>query len=377
MSEIDEVFVLAIRERADGAVHVESLLSGARRRGIRRRRVRRAASGLAVTVLVLAGAGTAALTPWWESATPNVVRGPTETPRASGSSGVVPLSQVRPPLASGALAVDAGGGVGGDRHLLHLDVNDPAGLGMLGWRSGPGWESLSVSRSGSADAFNQYEVYVAESETALAEAYQGEVLPGKPTTEQVTIGGRPAMLRLSGDLGPGTGRYATIQWHPTDRVVAKIIVDFGNGPGSTAAGDRDGILRVAGWVRLHRVFRCVVEFRLTWTPPGTRVVTCGLDLRAEGAAVSVDSTVECQSGNGRFLVATSGAHPALHPNAEAGGRQVETGNGSVRYEYGGRLVTVEPDGTDPIGDVDVLHVVAGFDPSKSSDPGSWPADPLA
>ncbi|MFD0584024.1 hypothetical protein [Dactylosporangium darangshiense] len=68
MSDLEPVFMTALRDRADGDVRVEPLLDGARRRGVRHRRNRRlaaiggsvgaVAAVLAATLLVPTGGGT-------------------------------------------------------------------------------------------------------------------------------------------------------------------------------------------------------------------------------------------------------------------------------------------------------------------------------
>src|SRR5688572_1471297 len=56
---MDESVRAALREHADGAVQVEELLDGARRRGVRRRRLRHALVGCGTAAAVVAVVGAA------------------------------------------------------------------------------------------------------------------------------------------------------------------------------------------------------------------------------------------------------------------------------------------------------------------------------
>ena len=217
MSEIDESVLVAIRERADGGVHVEDLLAGARKRGTRRRRVRHTLLGAGAAAAVLAIVGVVAIVPSG-GAEPGYQVGASggpekATPTPSPTAQLSKLSEVRPPVASTAVPVSGGGQVGADPRLLHLDVTDPDAT-SLRWQSGAGFESLDVSRTDSwNNSFNEYHIFLGSSESALdaARASGREALPGQPTTEQITVNGKPATLTLSGAM-PESNRYAMLRW---------------------------------------------------------------------------------------------------------------------------------------------------------------------
>lgn len=388
MSHIDDSILRAIRHRADGGVHVERLLDGARRKGVRRRRIRRTAqaTGVAAAVLAVAIAAlplSAAEGPGRPgdgqlgASVPGSPDAGKARPEPSASTDPSPLAGIRPPVATGAKPLTGGGSAGADR-LLHLDVTDPDVNGLR-WRSGPNWESLSVTRAHSSpNAFNQYEILVGASEAALAEANaaEGEALPGTPTTEELTVNGRPAKLARGGDAT----RYATLQWQPAAGVWAQLLVIFGDVPAGTAATDRAGVLEIAEWTRFDRVYRCPARFRLAWSPAGTEQVSCALALISRDTGIEAGSGGRFRTTNATFDIEvgrdeTAGAANAVRPNVTVSGRAIEAHGGAARHVRDGLMLELTS-GTPSIGQDVAARVVAGIEPVTSTDLGTWPNDPL-
>lgn len=371
MNDIDPVFVAAIRERTEGDVHVEELLAGARRRGVRHVRTRRALITASAACAVLAVAGAAALIPWGSPATPPPPAATnTARPGPSATPSVTPSGLRRPAAISGMRTLAEGGTVG-EGHQLHLDTTDPEARQIF-WVSGDALESLYVNRGdeGSQVSYIAYTVQVSSSESGLnkLDADLAGVLTGTPQTEQLTVGGRPATLSY-------TDNWAKLRWRPRDNVWALAWLRFRDGPPAAGAA-RAATTEIAGQLRLDRVLRCAVTFRLTWAPAEARVVSCGAgsatddehvlppDVGRHSAGVAVP-------GGGTFYVSVLPlGNDEVKPNTTYKGHPVEYGRDRSKIDIGDRTYTVEA-GTSSLSRDDLLHVLVGIEPASPN------TDPLA
>jgi hypothetical protein len=375
MIDIDDEVRAALRERAEGGVHVEALLHGARRRGVRRRRYRRVALAVGTAAVAVTVAGAVTAIPWHGTRAP--VAGGVPSPSATGgpspsaTGGPLPLRDNRPPVAAGAPPLAQGGQVGADPRLFHLDVTDPAAV-RLQWTAGQSEESLSVSRTPeSMHGLDGYWVSIARSASALDHAYESEAVPPEPVTETVTVQGHPATLAHSADGAPGS-RHATLRWQPVAGVWAQVRGAFGDGPDGSRVTDRAAIVAAAEWVRLDRTYRCAVGFRLAWAPPGAHLTRCGLAMAATPATSPVSGTVtnvvRIAAGGKLFRVETDLPENVgpVEPNTEVAGRKVRYDSdkhGALYVTADLAVMVVDENG---MSRTDVLNVVGGFTPVTGS-----------
>lgn len=231
-------------------------------------------------------------------------------------------------------------------------------------------ESLEVNRAVSWNrSFSEYHVSVASSQSAInAPVASGRAVSPEPSsTEQVSVAGLPATLTLGRGI-PEADRYGVLRWQQAPQVWVRVYLYFDSTLGGRQEDDRAAILQVAQWIRFDRVHRCVVNFRLAWTPPGATVDSCSFALTApDGVSVS---SMGLRGGGTVFNVLTSTGEFAapLNPNTVVAGRQVEVTEGSTRYDYGGGIVEVEPTSISPS---DALQVIGGFEPVPGRDPTTW------
>jgi hypothetical protein len=373
MIEIDDEVLAAMRERAEGGVHVESLLDGARRQGVRRRRYRQVALAVGAAAVVATTAGAVAAVPWNRAGPPPPVGVASPPPPSTPTT----APDLRPPVATGAPPLTQGSQVGADPRVFHLDVTDPGAV-RLQWTAGQGAESLSVSRTVESTAsMDGYWVSIAGSAAALDHAYESEPVPPEPVTENVTVAGRPATIAHSADSVPGS-RHATLRWQPVDGVWAQVRATFGDGPGGSRATDRAALVAAAGWVRFDRVYRCAVGFHLGQVPPAAQLTRCGLVM----STGEVSNAVWIRAGGKLFRVETDLARNVgpVETNTEVAGRKVryDAASRAALYVTGDLAVmVVDEPGTAPMSRDEVLGVVGGFTPIAGRDLNTWPDSPLA
>ncbi|WP_144122311.1 hypothetical protein [Catellatospora sichuanensis] len=385
-TDIDETIRAALHDRAGGDVHVEGLLAGATRQGRRRRRIHHAMVAGGTAMAVLAVGGVLSALPWGAGVAPGVdtatqpsaqVTGPSApSPGGPGGSPSAQPSEVaavgafRPPTAD-AKPLAQGGRVGTGQ-LLHLDAADPAAVRMT-WSTGQRHESLTVVRMSAAATFSRYEVLAADTEQGLAAARRGEALPPPVSTDQVTFGGKPATLRLS-DRVPGRQSSGSLTWQPTPGTWAQVVVYLDDRP---QAG-RTEVLAVAGLVRFDRVFRCVVGFRLAWTPSGTRLTDCSFEAVGRPGRVATYSGVRLVTGKAWWWVNnhdradldTSG------PFVEVEGRRIQSDKNAAGYAYSGTQAASLSPGKPSISQADANRVMGHFVPVPGDFPQAWVQDPL-
>lgn len=350
----------ALREKADGDVHVDRLLSAVHA-GVRRRR-RHRILGAACAVVAAAGlaAGGLAVFPVTGDAPATPARPEFDMPR--------------PPLVEGApTAVSAPSVLGSDPTLFHLDLTGfdlvhPERGHELAWSARAGYEDL---RGWSPDAGGNFSVEASQSRDKLT-GQAGEI----SSTE---VAGLPAeAVRLA----PGTGNTNlpaganALRWEAAPGVWAQVVVD----------GGPEAAMRIAERVRLDRTFRCAVPFRLTGLPDRARVIKCetwfasgrffGGAWVGNGGPAAVD--------NPEYYVAvvfrSSGPEPA---NETIGGRAVTLYPGAgrpgstarIEYAYDTGVAVFYPFYT-TTDDPFLRSLVPAFQPVTDSDPAAWPRSPL-
>lgn len=357
MSEIDESVLAAMRQRAERPVDVETLLVKSRRSGIRRRRVRLGlGAGVVAAAMAAATFGVGAVLPGAKPPTTEIGVEPSASPSAAAPS-------TAPAPADGLARLPSAAAPGAGANLLRLDVADPQVRSLI-WVSGPGWELLEVGRKeGWSGAYQSYHVAWGETAIDLNRVLSDVVTAGRPpVTEQISVGGASATLRLIGD-GRDESRHAVVTLQLAGGWYA-VIVSFLKAARYDADADRTAAVRAAGWLRTDLTYRCQVDFRLAWIPPGSKIAGChyavaesflvrGLVLRDGTKSVRI------------YTTAASLLAPYV-PNAFAGDKRVVVNGASVRYAYGERGVDLEP-GPEPFPAQDVLRIAAGFSPAELND----------
>ncbi|GAB4046993.1 hypothetical protein [Catellatospora paridis] len=386
-TDIDETIRAALHERADGDVHLEGLLAGATRLGKRRRRIHHALVAGGTAVAVLAVGGVLSAVPWGTAAAPGVdtatqpsaaTTGPS-TPSRGGSVSPLPalpseaaaVGAFRPPYVAAAKPLGQGGRVGTGQ-LLYLDAADPAAVRMT-WSTGQRHESLTVVRVSDAAAFSRYEVLAADTEQGLVAARRGEPLPPPVSTEPVTFDGRPATLRLS-DRVAGRQSYGSLTWQPAPGTWVQVVLHVDDQPQT----ERSEVLATAGLVRFDRVRRCVVGFRLAWTPPGTRMTDCSFEAVGRPGRVATYSGARLATGGAWWWVNTHNRADldTSGPFVEIDGRRIQSAKNAAGYAYSGTQAASLSPGTPSISQGDANRVMGHFAPITGDFPQAWVQDPL-
>lgn len=360
MNRVDETIKTTMRDRAEGSVHVEELLDGARRRGTRRRTVRRAlaVAGVGAMAIVVAGAVTTLPLKSGRSA---------DTGAPTAGNVVAQGEPGRPPVAAGSPALGDGGKPGGG--LFHLDVTSPApDRGGFSWRSGAGWEQLEFS-TGSGDGFR---AAIGDSEATLDTAQKafGDELPGAEAPQPTTVDGKPATFISSG-TDAQEARWGYVRWQPFPGVWAQLFSTF-DPTGGSLDTDRDTLVKATRELRFDRVYRCAVNFTVTWVPAGATVTGCAF---SGGTRPMARSYLTLADKKFSIFVTKVSTEKPVRANTEYAGIALEYQESRVRRAVGDREVSIDQE-TDPLVRDDALRLAASVEPIASQNPADWPATPL-
>jgi hypothetical protein len=342
---MDEMIATALRERAEGDVHVERLL-GAVRAGVKRQRRRRFALGCGAAAAVVTLAGVA-----------GVVALPGRQPGAR-TGAPVEAGLPRPPSAGAVpTAVESPEVLASDPGLFHLDLIDLSGWRWVAWSATRSFEELSAEASESGGSVHilaaRDQVWLGEWDSAAA--------------VKTTVGGLPAETaeRFGGHV---------VRWQPRPGAWVQV----------QASGPPDIAVLVAEKVRLDRVYRCAVPFRLAG-PAVPPTVKCGTDfvLEDDGVTATAAGTVWLRqsAGGTEYQVAVGRSNPATVVDDTIEGRAVQVveppADGSappeIRYPYDGRTAYFWQFGAGPPAVLRAL--VAAFVPVPGRDPNAWPGTP--
>jgi hypothetical protein len=350
-----EVISAALRDRAEGDIHVERLLSAVHT-GVRRRRRRRMVGTACAVVAVAALAAAGGV----------VFAGTRDAPVRPATAGDFP----RPPRVEGApVAAFTPSSLGSDPTLFHLDLTGLDGWGSLRWSSRPGYEDLSGF---SADAGGEFHVESSQSRDKLS-GQGGEISPTK-------VNGLPAeAVRITSPnrafvQSEPTGASA-VRWEAVPDLWVQVVVPAGP----------EVAMRIAERVRLDRTYRCAVPFRLTGLSDQVRVVKCetwfsgGNTLGGvwlNNGRQSVDYT--------EYYVGIGRAEPTKPPTETIGGRAVAVFPGDknvvgatarIEYPYDGGVGFFFPFYT-TVDDPFLRSLVTAFQPVTDPDVDAWPRSPL-
>jgi hypothetical protein len=343
-----ETISASLREHADGDVHIERLL-GAVHAGARHRRRRRLmlASGAVVVIAAAALAGVRSVV---ASRAPAPVAGP--SPAAFSP---------RPPVVEGARPVtDAAVELGGDPGRFHLDVDELGEWKDLSWSSWGGYEELAGTMESGA-------------KMTIEAGRKPDGLTWRAGPRwAVTVGGQPA------EAVAADGSYL-VRWQPIPDVWAQV---------ETTSDDVHLAIDIAERLRLDRVYRCTVPFRLTGIATA-RVVKCENDYWiGEDGFWSASGQAWFQFGDGwpEYQVAVGRGVPVV-VNDTVDGRAVEVirpTNGSpidgspasvqIRYSYDRWTAYFWAFG--PADEGVVRSLVAAFVPVTDRDQNYWPSSPF-
>jgi len=340
---MDDMIATALRERAEGDIHVEQLLDAVRT-GARRRQRRRFAVGFgaaAAVVALLAGAGMAAL--------------PDRRPDGRAAQpGQVPLP--RPPAVVGApTAADRPEVLGSGSGLFHLDISGtPIGWRYVAWAATRGFEELTLE---AAETGGDVRVVAARDLIWL-----GELGPG---AAPATVDGLPAETVEWG------GSHA-VRWQPRPGIWAQV---WGNGEPEIA-------IAVAERLRFDKVYRCAVPFRLAgYAEPALNKCSTDMVLDEDGLSATTAGTVWLTpvTGGPEYQVSVGRSRTDTVLNDTISGREVQvkpaSAGGSappeIRYPFDGRTAYFWQFGAGPAEAFRAL--VAAFTPVPGNDPNDWPA----
>lgn len=332
---MNETISAVLRDHADGDVHVERLLATVYA-DVRRRRQRR----LALTCAVLVLAALAGVSGAMRSA-----------PRAPDVASAPEATMPRPPRVGGLpAAAGAPRVLATDPTLFHLDLTGLTGWNHLAWSSRGGLEELVATM----ESGGQVRVEAHRDQARLSRR--------DGPARWVTVRGRPATAVDTG------GSYA-IRWQPVSGAWAQV----------TAPGDLHDAIGLAATVRLDRVYRCAVPFRLAGVAP-ERVNKCetafSVDPDSGRWVASGGVWFTTRQGGPEYQVGVgSGADPGA-ANQTIEGRAVQVlGDREIRYPYDGRTAYFWAFDGPADGEV-FRSLVAGFTPAAGEDPTAWPRSPF-
>jgi hypothetical protein len=338
---MNETISTALRDHADGDIHIERLLSAVHA-GARRRRQRRLALACgAVVVAALVGVTGAVST-----RQPATIAGP-------ALEAAIP----RPPHVERVpAAADAPEVLGADPSLFHLDLTGLTGWTYLSWSSRRGHEELAVTMESGDQVLIE------------ADRDRGRLRRRDGRTWAVTVGGKPAEAVAA-------GASHMIRWQPVPGIWAQV----------DAIGDVDMAIGFAENLWLDRVYRCAVPFRLDRVT-SVRMIKCETYYTADEdtdrwtAAGGVWFTIG--DGGPEYQVAVGKSEQPIVVNDTIEGRAVEvvepTGNKTleIRYPYDGRTAYFWAF-YGPVDPGVVRSLVAGFSPITDEDQHAWPRTPFA
>ncbi|WP_238007371.1 hypothetical protein KZZ52_02125 [Dactylosporangium sp. AC04546] len=359
MNDIDPIFVSALRERAEGAVHVEQLLAASRRRGVRRVRTRKVLLTSGAAAAVLAVALTATLIPRPHTTPPPpTTTSSAQPPSPSPSPSAPPLHR---PAVNSTLSPLTTTGKVGEGLQIHLDTVDPQAT-QLFWTSAENREVLQVFR-GDESSNEPYIAYTLEVDGGGPDFRDS--LPDKVREQDLTIRGRPATLLY-------TENRAWLRFVLESNAFAQVSVAFRDAP---VAADtiRASVLDIVSWLRADHVLTCTVPFRLTWAPQGARTEGCGTSTGTSPLPDSVRQTSWIQLPSGGTFAITAfprGAAEAVDPNRTYAGRQLERGPDLWKIDIDGRTYGLDLS-TAALTEDQLMHILTSVVPAEPR------VDPLA
>jgi hypothetical protein len=350
-----EMIAAALRDKAEGDIHVERLLSAVHT-GVRRRRRRNllgtACAVVAVAVLAAGGGVVSSMT-----------RGAPVRPASVGDI-------ARPPRVDGApVASFTPSSLGSDPTLFHLDLTGLSGWGILRWSSRAGYEDL---RGFSADAGGEFYIEASQIRDKLS-GQGGEISP----TE---VNGLPAeAVRITmpaGGFSRGEPRgTSAVRWEAVPDLWVQVVVP----------GGPEVAIRIAERVRLDRTYRCAVPFRLSGLGDKVRVIKCETWFSGGQALGGVWLNKGAQTVDyTEYYVGIGRAEPTKQPTESIDGRAVavfpaETGvigaTARIEYPYGGGVgyfFSYYTTTDDPF----LRSLVTAFQPITDPDVNTWPRSPL-
>ena len=351
----------ALRDHAEGEVDVSALLDGARVRGrsrIRRRRLTVAGAG-ALTLGLLGGVALGVPHHRQQNPLPPIAAAASAStaPSATVAPSVGPTAWPdlpRPPLAPKALPARANPSVvGSDAGLFHLDLTgltDPVTVAQ--WDSFDRWERLFVQEGN-----RTIQAVIAP------DVKNFDSLSGALSTSRVN--GATATLALD---STHDGDLVQVRWQPESGLWAQVSV----------GGDEKAALSVATGLRIDRVYRCAVPFRLDKVPADAQVQSCRLVIDGAGSSASV--TV----GTGSWSLTIGDERGSVDPDSKLGRWpahvQEFTGDGKSRVlqvdlDLGDHVVDATAEGG--YDRAAVLAAMASYrEVAPYDQPASWTGGPL-
>jgi hypothetical protein len=353
MTDFDSSLSATLERAAGDDVHVEALLAGARRAGVRYRRRRLGmltgaglAAGLAAlvaTMTVLAPSGGPASAPQYGSSpapsvTPSVSAGPSgprsfttwpAPPAATATTALrLRLRLEQPPFPMTAV-----------QHQLFVDERQ---------------ESLYVD--GTGDEPRRLTVRSGHTTKDF------EPLDGERKT--VDVAGRPATFAAD---RAGRGTVTALRWRTADGLWLQVV----------GAADEAEAVRIAASVRTDGAYRCVVPFRLTGLPPGMTAESCAMTFTADGVR---QTALSVSDGAFHLLFDTSRRDPTERVGVRPARETQHPGDGGEMImevwadQAGGDAMSMTASGRYEVGRVRAIR--SGMVWTDGTDPAAWPAAPL-
>jgi hypothetical protein len=245
-----------------------------------------------------------------------------------------------------------------DPTLFHLNLTDLSGWKDLSWASSRSQETLTATM----ESGDQLQIEAARDRNQLDRS--------DGTTTAVTVGGKP------GEAVAAHGSHV-IRWQPVLGIWAQV----------DAPGDVDMAIAVAEKVRLDRVFRCAVPFRLDQVT-SARMTKCSTYYVTDGHTGSSSASggvwFTIGADGPEYQVAVAKGDPSIAVNDTIEGRAVR-----VVQPTGGNSALLEIDYPyddqtayfwvfyGPLDQGVFRSLVAKFAPLPDDDPQAWPSNPFS
>ncbi|SNT58915.1 hypothetical protein SAMN05421812_11188 [Asanoa hainanensis] len=404
---IEDRLAGVLHERADRPVDADALLAATLAAGRARAR-RRRQGGYAVACAGLAGVVAASL----------LAIGPGQDPQPGNPRIGWDAMPALPDAAGQAGAADRPDLVGTDPTVLRFAVPwAPWPVQAVGWSAREAVEQVRVQMVTG-------DVVVSGTVTMWRGADRGEndnaSVPNETTS--AVVDGHPAVVEQE-HFDWGTNQWLT--WHPAEGLTVQVTLRAdgfqsltgGTPPERSTVVDVADLVEFANAVRLDATTACSAPFRMTFVPPGGRLVTCsGSIVVVEPGAESRHGALLLVQGDRLVEVDYGTAPPVVEPTGPATPPPVLESTGPAAPPSGSRppslLPTLGPDepgppdvtATEPSGrilssaqtkertllprltawalyqrggEADAAAIVEGLDPvGEPTDPMTWPQRPL-
>ncbi|MBT8225161.1 MAG: hypothetical protein HKP61_12885 [Dactylosporangium sp.] len=410
MTEFEDAIATALADRADGDVRMDTLLTGARERGVRYRQRRRVVRVWAASVTaVLLAAGVATGLRWGSGPGPDRTAPVADSPSPSPS----PAATAFPATDPTAAKLTTPRQIGTKPFLFHLDLAEITGstlgtITKMSRMSGLAGISEMPELADMSGVPELIDMHRTPSETLEAEFTEPGGATGHFQIELTAlkmnllhqsngvdprermVDGRPVALSVADPTADHVDPVGLLRWQPASGMWAQIALDAA-APGDTATKVEERLIAIMRNVRFDAVDRCTTGFWLPQMPRNVTMVGCTQTIVPDApVSTPVNSSVTLQAGIHRLSigVAVSSDAPIASSgemtfHGHSGTAEEHALAGTTRYldiqaRYGTEHVArlTGSIAYDVIDKDSLIAIVGNLELASWADPASWPSSPL-